>query len=371
MGIDLLATDAQTALPSDAIKDIQVGNFKAVSGAFHPSFISYLSQLEAVDYIEPNQIFKSTIEPMQTSPKPFKSTSLRSVNNRNYKRSLIVQTDVPSWGLSRINHRERDNPKIYTADEYAGKDIHVYVFDSGIDANHPDFGNRAIMEANFVDKEESVDLAGHGTHVAGTIGGEVFGVAKNALLHGIKILDRKGDGTTASLLRAISYVAKTAIPGRSIINLSLTGPRSQVVDDALSSLVRDYNIPVFVSAGNSGDDSCNYSPSSNPDVFTVGAMDEHDMIPFFSSYGACVSIYAPGRNITSSWINSQVRTMDGTSMANPHVSGIAAVLLSQKQYDNAGKLYKDILTLASQNMLNYEVDDLNRPRALLAYQSPF
>ncbi|KAI8375451.1 peptidase S8/S53 domain-containing protein [Blakeslea trispora] len=353
------------------MKGIEVGGFKAVSGSFHPSFVSYLSQLEDVDYIEPNQIFKTTIQPMQTSPKLYTPITLRSVKNRNQKRSIIVQTDVPSWGLSRINHRERDDSKIYATDEYAGKGIHVYVFDSGIDANHPDFGGRAIMEANFVDKEENVDLAGHGTHVAGTIGGEIFGVAKNALLHGIKILDRKGDGTTTSLLRAISYVSSTAIPGRSVVNLSLTGPRSKVIDDALSELVRSYNIPVFVSAGNSGDDSCKYSPSSNPDVFTVGAMDEQDVIPFFSSYGKCVSIFAPGRNITSTWIENQVRTMDGTSMANPHVAGIAASLLSQKQYDNAGQLYKDILSLSSQNMLSYEIDGPNRPSALLAYQGPF
>lgn len=151
-----------------------------------------------------------------------------------------------------------------------------------------------------------------GTHVAGTIGGNSFGVAKRALIHGVKILDRNGDGTTSALVQAISHIVQTAQPGRTIINLSLTGPRSPTIDSALSMAVREHGIPVFASAGNSGDDACNYSPAANPDVFTVGASDSHDGIPSFSSYGQCVRVYAPGAGITSSWINDKSQTMDGT-----------------------------------------------------------
>lgn len=148
--------------------------------------------------------------------------------------------------------------------------------------------------------------------MAGTIAGKMFGVAKNAIIHGVKILDRNGDGSTSALIQAISHVTRVAVPGHSIINLSLTGPRSQTIDDALSMAVHDFNIPVFVSAGNSGDNACDYSPSANPDVFAVGASNFDDIIPNFSSYGDCVRLYAPGTNITSSWLDSGAQTMDGT-----------------------------------------------------------
>jgi subtilisin family serine protease len=111
---------------------------------------------------------------------------------------------------------------------------------------------------------------------------------------------------------AISYVSEIAKKNRSVINLSLSGPRSQTIDDALSNIVHKHGIPVFVSAGNSGDNACDYSPSANPDVFTVGASDLNDVVPSFSSYGECVRIYAPGTNITSSWLNGQSQIMDGT-----------------------------------------------------------
>lgn len=111
---------------------------------------------------------------------------------------------------------------------------------------------------------------------------------------------------------AISHVTLVAEPGRSIINLSLTGPRSKTIDDALSMAFHNHGIPIFVSAGNSGDNACDYSPSANPDVFTVGASNREDVIPSFSSYGECVRIYAPGTNITSTWIGGQSQVMDGT-----------------------------------------------------------
>lgn len=111
---------------------------------------------------------------------------------------------------------------------------------------------------------------------------------------------------------AVSYITQIAPAGRSIINLSLTGPRSNAIDEALSMAVRQYGIPVFVSAGNSGDDACEYSPPANPDVFAVGASNKNDVVPKFSSYGKCVRIYAPGTNITSTWLDGASHSMDGT-----------------------------------------------------------
>lgn len=165
---------------------------------------------------------------------------------------------------------------------------------------------------SFLHKSLVLIFLSLGTHVAGTVGGNTYGVAKHASLHGVKILDKNGDGTTAALVQAISHITQTAKPGRTIINLSLTGPRSATIDNALSMAVKEHGIPVFASAGNSGDDACNYSPAANPDVFTVGASTEQDDIASFSSYGQCVRVYAPGSNITSSWLDAKSQVMDGT-----------------------------------------------------------
>ncbi|KAG2191323.1 hypothetical protein INT46_001815 [Mucor plumbeus] len=353
-------------LEPKSVQNIDIGNeFKAVVGSFKPSFINYLNQLEDVEYIETNQIYKSAILPTVSKPQPYIPSQLASKN----KRDIITQMNVPSWGLARINRRNNDRTTSYSVDEAAGDGIHVYIFDSGINVNHPDFGGRASMEASFIDYEDAMDYAGHGTHVAGTIGGNSYGVAKNTILHGVKILDRNGDGTTSALIQAISHVTQIAVPGRSIINLSLTGPRSQTIDNALSMAVQLHGIPVFVSAGNSGNNACAYSPSANPDVFTVGASNQDDMIPSFSSYGECVRVYAPGTNITSSWLAEEIQTMDGTSMANPHVTGIAAMLMSEYKFRSAYEVYEAIMSIATDNVLTSSVED-DSSEKLLAYYGP-
>ncbi|KAI9474247.1 MAG: peptidase S8/S53 domain-containing protein [Benjaminiella poitrasii] len=354
-----------------SIRNIDIGSkFQAVFGTFQASFVNYLSELEDVEYIEPNQIYRAPVFPADSEPKPYVPSLMTLGDNQHLqKRSTITQLNVPSWGLARINHRQKDDLTSFTFEDSSGRGIHVYVFDSGIDPSHPDFGGRATMEANFIEYEGSMDLAGHGTHVAGTIGGSTFGIAKNVILHGIKILDSTGEGRSSSLLQAISYVIKNAEPGRSIVNLSLTGPPSQTVDDAISTLVRQYGIPVFVSAGNTGNNACDYSPSANPDVFVVGASDRNDNIPSFSSYGNCVRIYAPGTNITSSWLSGESRAMQGTSMANPHVTGIAALLMSQHEFSSPYELYDAIKTSATQSALKQTAHEDSNSK-LLAYYGP-
>ncbi|OAD78805.1 hypothetical protein PHYBLDRAFT_107230, partial [Phycomyces blakesleeanus NRRL 1555(-)] len=245
--------------------------------------------------------------------------------------------------------------------------VHVYVFDTGINVNHTEFSGRATMDANFIEGEDSIDLAGHGTHVAGIVGGDTFGVARNVKLHGIKILDRYGDGTTIALLKAIEHVVEIAEPGKSIINLSLSGPRSAMIDDALTSAVLDHNIPIFVSAGNSGDDACQYSPSANEYVFPVGASSEKDSLPFFSSYGPCVKMYAPGTNIISSWLGQDIKIQDGTSMASPHVAGIAALLMSRKYYGTVQELYDTLTEVATRDILSMSPYQAGSSQNLLAY----
>ncbi|KAG0759436.1 hypothetical protein G6F57_009192 [Rhizopus arrhizus] len=308
--------------------------------------------VDAVEFVEQNQIYKAPFLANNPQKIPYSSNLIKSDYSAiNQKRNFVTQWNVPSWGIARINHRDLQDLTLYTVEEAAGAGIHVYVLDSGIQEDHPDFEGRAHTEANFITYEDSGDHSGHGTHVAGIIGGNIFGVAKKTFVHAIKILDRNGDGTTSALLQAIAHIAQFHEPSRSIINLSLSGPRSKSIDDALSMLVEDHNIPIFVSAGNTGDDACDYSPAANPDVFAVGASDSGDNIPSFSSFGSCVSMYAPGTNITSTWIKDSALTMDGTSMANPHVSGIAAMLMSKRVFQSPHELYGILRAMATPNTL--------------------
>lgn len=158
--------------------------------------------------------------------------------------------------------------------------------------------------------------------------------------------------TKCNITLAIAMVSAKAEPGKSIINLSLSGPRSQTIDDALTSAAVDHGIPVFVAAGNTGDDACQYTPAANPAVFAVGASDRQDNVAVFSSFGKCVRMYAPGVDITSSWLGTDSHSMDGTSMANPHVAGIAALLLGQKSYPSVNDLYQELMNLASKDVLH-------------------
>ncbi|KAI8881558.1 subtilisin-like protein, partial [Backusella circina FSU 941] len=279
--------------------------------------------LDDIEYVEPNRVYKAAIFPATLEPRPYTSKGLKSIHSierRLEKRGAVTQENVPSWGISRINHRNRDDLTSYTLDEKAGEGISVYIFDTGIVPNHPDFADRAAIAANFIDYEDAVDLAGHG--------GNSFGIAKNAKLLGVKILDKYGDGETIALLR------------------------------------EQHGIPVFVSSGNEGDDACNYSPSSNPSAFTVGASTLNDFIPPFSGHGNCVGLYAPGTNITSTWLNGQIQTMDGTSMANPHVSGIAAVLMSKYNFESAHEVYDALKSIATTGVLSSNNGEDNQ---LLAY----
>lgn len=154
-----------------------------------------------------------------------------------------------------------------------------------------------------------------GTHVASKIAGKLYGVAKKAQIHSVKILDKTGYGTTSSFFKGISHVIQVAKPGKSIVNLSLSGPRSRLIDEIISKAVIEHNIPVFVSAGNTATDACYFSPASNSNVFAVGASDLGDEVPSYSNSGECVRLYAPGSDIESAWIgesNDRSKIMDGT-----------------------------------------------------------
>ncbi|KAI9255610.1 peptidase S8/S53 domain-containing protein [Phascolomyces articulosus] len=356
-----------------SINTIEVGkDFSAVVGSFDAQFTEYLHGLDAIDYVESNQIY-------------------RVAANIPLEKRDRQQSPVPSWGLARITHRDKSDLNVDIFDDsIQGEGVQVYVFDTGVNAEHPDLQGRVTRDISFINYEDDNDASGHGTHVAGIIGGTTFGVAKKAHIHSIKVLDKAGEGSTVALLEAIAFVGYNAIPGKSVINLSLTGPPSQSIDNALSSLARDRNIPVFVAAGNSGDDACAYTPSRNEAVFTVGATDRDDNVPGFSSFGKCVRLYAPGVDIMSSWLGIQSQSLSGTrilltnyrwdiddlliffstiySMANPHVTGIAALLLGKNNFASVEQIYDTLTLMATKNVLKMSsVAEGHENYNLLAY----
>ncbi|KAI8343144.1 peptidase S8/S53 domain-containing protein [Chlamydoabsidia padenii] len=317
------------------LEPIQIGSkFIAMTGVFHDThFLDYLGA--KVKYVEPNQYYQT---------------------DRVVPTVDLHVSPSPDWGLARISHRSISDLSSYSYHENAGHGVDVYVLDSGININHSDFQGRATREISFVSTETDDDLGGHGTHVAGKIGGRQFGVAKGARIHAVKILDKSGVGTTNALIQALSHIIDVAIPGKSIINLSLSGPTSQILDEVLEEATEVHNIPIFVSAGNLGSDACLFSPSSSPHVFTVGATDIQDRVASYSDTGKCVSLYAPGSQIKSAWIGSDdaSQVLDGTSMASPHVSGIAAILMSEHTFNSVHDLYNTLRSLATRDVLTFD-----------------
>ncbi|MFI1991357.1 S8 family peptidase [Actinoplanes sp. NPDC020271] len=231
-----------------------------------------------------------------------------------------------TWGLDRIDQRTRTLDKKYT---YASaKDVTAYVIDTGIRTSHKDFGGRATSGYDFVDNDRVADdCNGHGTHVAGTIGGATYGVAKDVKLVGVKVLDCDGSGSYSDFIAGIDWVTAHAhLPA--VANMSIGGPKDKALDDAVNRSIAK-GITYAIAAGNDNKNACRFSPSDTTDAITVGAVDSNDKRASFSNYGTCLDIFAPGVNIKSASADSNTGSaiMSGTSMASPHVAGAVALVL--------------------------------------------
>ncbi|MEM6285591.1 MAG: S8 family peptidase [Bacteroidota bacterium] len=241
---------------------------------------------------------------------------------------LATQNGAP-WGLDRIDQRSGTNGT-YTYDTNASN-VTAYVIDTGIRTGHADFGGRA---SNGFDAfgGNGQDCNGHGTHVAGTVGGSTYGVAKRAQLVGVRVLDCNGGGSMSGVIAGVDWVAANA-SGPSVANMSLGGGASSALDRAVRNAVAD-GITFAVAAGNENQNACNVSPAREGSALTVGASDSGDRRASFSNFGSCVDLFAPGVGIRSAWYTSNTATasLNGTSMASPHVAGVAALYLA----DNPG-----------------------------------
>lgn len=298
------------------------------------------------------------------------------------KETPSLEKNAP-WGLARISHRDalsfgNFNKYLYTED--GGEGVDAYVIDTGTNIEHVDFEGRASWGKTIPTGDEDIDGNGHGTHCSGTIGGKKFGVAKKANIYAVKVLKSNGSGTMSDVVKGVEWAAtahsesvSAAKKGKkkgfkgSVANMSLGGGKSRVLDLAVNAAV-DAGLHFAVAAGNDNADSCNYSPAAAENAVTVGASTLADERAYFSNYGSCNDIFAPGLNVLSTWIGSKYATniISGTSMASPHICGLLAYFLSLQPSNSSAyavtelspkRLKANIIAIATEGALSDVPED--------------
>jgi subtilisin family serine protease len=242
-------------------------------------------------------------------------------------RATTTQTN-PTYGLDRIDQRSLPLNKKY-AYTSTGSDVNAYVIDTGIETAHPQFGGRANAVFDDIgDGMNGRDCNGHGTHVAGIIGSKTYGVAKNVRLHAVRVLDCDGTGTLSGVIDGVNWV-RAHKAGRAVANMSLGGGKSTALNTAVTALSKA-GVFLTVAAGNDGANACDTSPASAGWVEATGATNSEDARMSWSNFGNCVDIYAPGSNVSSTYVDGGTARLSGTSMAAPFVTGVAALYKAAK-----------------------------------------
>ncbi|PAZ11663.1 serine protease [Streptomyces sp. SA15] len=250
------------------------------------------------------------------------------VQNRTFG-ITATQPSPPSWGLDRIDQKNLPLNSSYTYPDSAGQGVTAYVIDTGVRVTHSDFGGRASDGYDAIDNDNTAqDGHGHGTHVAGTVAGSAYGVAKKAKIVGVRVLNNSGQGTTAQVVAGIDWVARNAVKP-AVANMSLGGPADTALDTAVRNAVAS-GVTFAVAAGNESTNASTKSPARVAEAITVGATTSGDARASYSNYGSALDLFAPGSSITSAWRTSDTatNTISGTSMASPHVAGAAALHLA-------------------------------------------
>jgi len=274
----------------------------------------------------------------------------------------IIQDDS-IWNLARVNERDINLVDDLYQYQYKGEEVEVYIIDTGIRITHEDFDvGRAEWGTNTVGDGQDRDCNGHGTHVASTVGGVLYGLAKNATVIAVKVLGCSGSGSWAGVISGIQWVMNNRNRARpSVANMSLGGGLMQAVNDAVNQGVDDGTVYV-VASGNSNADACTFSPASATKAISVVATtivqdqngNSRDQRASFSNFGRCTHIAAPGQLIKAAWITSDTatNTISGTSMAAPHIAGAAAIILSQHTSDTPAQVLAKLHSTASKNIVD-------------------
>ncbi|WP_328467628.1 S8 family peptidase [Actinoplanes sp. NBC_00393] len=268
---------------------------------------------------------------------------------QNQEIQLSATQTNATWGLDRIDQRARPLSTTYTYPVTASN-VTAYIIDTGIRYTHSQFGGRATPGYDAVGTG-AVDCNGHGTHVAGTVGGSTHGVAKAVKLVGVRVLSCTGSGTTAGVIAGVNWVTQNA-QKPAVANMSLGGGVSTALDNAVASSIAS-GVTYALAAGNSNANACNSSPARVASAITVGSTTSTDARSSFSNYGTCLDIFAPGSSITSAWYNSNTatNTISGTSMASPHVAGAAALVLSRTPSATPAQVRDSLVNNATTNVV--------------------
>ncbi len=264
-----------------------------------------------------------------------------------------TQPNPPSWGLDRIDQHDLPLDSSYTYPN-SGSGVTAYVIDTGIRTTHQQFGGRASWGTNTTGDGNNTDCNGHGTHVSGTIGGSSYGVAKNVDLVAVKVLNCAGSGSFAGVAAGIDWVTGQHTSGPAVANMSLGAQGSDATtENAVRNSIAD-GVVYAIASGNSNADACNFTPARVAEAITVNASTNTDARASFSNYGTCTDIFAPGQDITSAWNTSDTatNTISGTSMATPHVTGGAALLLGADPSLTPAQVAAQMASNASTNKIS-------------------
>jgi len=277
--------------------------------------------------------------------------------------SCSVPVSVGSWGLTRIAQQAKINPNnLYTYPTSAGEGTTLYVVDTGVYLEHNDFlTGRATLGFKADNTWPSRDSHGHGTHVASTAAGNAYGVARKAAIVAVMVLGPDGTGSTSGVIGGVDYSVSSAVSKneKAVINMSLGGAFSALLNSAVNNAVAS-GVVVVVAAGNENQDACRVSPASADAAVTVGATTQSsgakdkDIRASYSNYGSCLDVFGPGSLITAAWIGTptSTNTISGTSMASPHVAGIALLLRAQHPTDSATTISNTIIARGTTGLID-------------------
>ena len=337
------------ALGIDVV-EVYTDVFDGVAVRFAPDVVDVLRGQPFVKHVEADQVLGlDGVESSSVQP-------------------TTVQAGAP-WGLDRLDQRSLPLSSTYSYNS-SGAGVTAYIIDSGISALHTDFGGRVRSGfTTITDGRGTGDCNGHGTHVAGIVGGQVSGVAKSVSLVAVRVLDCTGTTTVSQLLNGLNWVIadhQAGVPA--VANISIGGGTSSLLDAGVQAVITD-GVTVAVAAGNETQNvTCNGSPARAPAALTVAASAQNDARAAFSNFGSCVDLFAPGVNIPSADFNSTTQFVlkSGTSMASPHVAGAAAVLLSERPTWTPAQVARDLIASATFGVIT---DPMGSPNVLL-FASP-